>query len=375
MEGLVTTMITGRSQSRFLPSADFWRGKRVFLTGHTGFKGTWLTLWLSELGAQVFGYALAPDPGPNSFCALGVSELCDSVLADVRNRETLTDVMTRFAPEIVVHMAAQPLVRRSYRDPVETFDVNVIGTLNVLEVCRRLPSVRAVVVVTTDKCYENRSWLWPYREDEPLGGHDPYSASKACAEIVVQAYRRSYFSSTASPVGVASARAGNVFGGGDWSEDRLVPDAVRAFVAKSPLIVRNSAAVRPWQHVAAPLTGYLMLAQALYEGGAQFATAFNFGPGGEHMLSVQDVVERLVATWDDGAGWVDRSDPAAPHEASILMLDSTRARATLGWRPPNDISKSIRATVVWYKAYYQGSNVTAMRQLTLKQIRQSVEHD
>jgi CDP-glucose 4,6-dehydratase len=282
----------------------FWNGKRVFLTGHTGFKGGWLSLWLASMGAKVTGYALAPNTEPNFFkVALVEKDLEKSHIADIRNLVTLQDAMKEAQPEIVIHMAAQPLVRYSYVNPVETYATNVMGTIHVLEAIRSLECVRAVVVVTTDKCYENKEWAWGYRENEPMGGHDPYSNSKGCAELVTSAYRESYFSPKtyeSHRVSIASARAGNVIGGGDWSEDRLIPDAIKAFERGESLMIRNPLATRPWQHVLEPLSGYLVLAQALYKVGAKFDGGWNFGPRDEDARSVQEVINLLIQEWGSG---------------------------------------------------------------------------
>lgn len=352
---------------RFAPTEAFWRGKRVFLTGHTGFKGSWLTLWLSQLGAEVRGYALAPDTEPSMFAALALDGVCDSQIGDVRDERLLADTVSDFRPHVVIHMAAQPLVRRSYREPLDTFAINVQGTANVLEACRGVDQLRAVVVVTTDKCYENHEELRPYHEDEPLGGHDPYSASKACAELVTHAYRRSFFAAAGSPA-IASARAGNVFGGGDWSEDRLIPDMVRAYSAGRPVVVRNPAAVRPWQHVTAPLGGYLMLARALWEEGERFARPFNFGPAIDQAVPVRTVVQTMSRAWGKGAASEERQEANAPHEAGILMLDPRRACQMLGWMPHDDLHAGLTATAAWYRSFYSGALADSLRHLTRQQI-------
>lgn len=365
LEGVVNKV--AEPMSLFAPTKSFWRGKRIFLTGHTGFKGSWLTLWLAHLGAEVRGYALAPDTNPAMFEALEVDSFCDSRIGDIRDASSLATAIGEFRPQIAIHMAAQPLVRRSYREPLQTFETNVQGTANFLEACRGIDTLRAVVVVTTDKCYENHGELRPYREDDPLGGHDPYSASKACAELVVQAYRRSFFGGSKSAL-LASARAGNVIGGGDWSEDRLIPDAVRAFSTGQTVGVRNPDAVRPWQHVVAPSSGYLMLVRALFEQGKPFATAFNFGPRSDRALPVRAVVEQAAATWGDGAAWESHADTHAVNEAQLLMLDPSRARQMLGWRPADDMAAAITATVAWYKAFYSRADAKTMRQLTSQQI-------
>ena len=352
--------------SPFAVDADFWRGKRVFVTGHTGFKGSWLWLWLHELGAVSRGYALAPATVPSMFDAAQLAQLGDHQTGDVRDADALTRSLRDFAPQIVIHMAAQPLVRRSYREPVVTFATNVLGTVNLLEACRGLAGLRAVVVVTTDKTYENRESLQPYRETDPLGGHDPYSASKACAEIVTAAYRQSFLA--AAGVAVAGARAGNVFGGGDYSEDRLIPDAVRAYSAGQPLIIRNPSALRPWQHVVDPLAGYLMLARAAYEAGQDFARPFNFGPEAGQQLSVRGVIDCFTGVWGQDARWIHEPDPNAVHEAGLLLLDSSRARTALGWRSQPNLDAPLRLTAQWYRALNAGASSRELRRITLQQI-------
>jgi len=349
-----------------LPSSAFWHNKRVFLTGHTGFKGSWLTLWLNELGAKVRGYALAPETTPSMFTALGLSNLCEHIEGDIRNRAALTDSLRGFKPDIVIHMAAQALVRRGFRTPIETFETNAMGTANILEAARDLPGLKSIVIVTTDKCYENREWVYPYREVDPLGGHDPYSASKAAAELITSSYRRSFYHT--GEAAVASARAGNVIGGGDWSEDRLIVDAVKAYIARRPMIVRNIKAVRPWQHVLEPLSGYLTLAQALYERNREISPSFNFGPPAEQVLSVGDMIESVTNTWGDGAAWKHDPPPNAPHEAGLLMLDPSLAMRELNWRPRWRFAKTIEATVEWYKHYYAKPEEGRMLALTRAQI-------
>ena len=347
---------------------SFWRGKSVFLTGHTGFKGGWLSLWLASMGAKVTGYALSPNTNPSFFEVAQVkSVLQNSLVADIRDLATLQNAMTKFQSEIVIHMAAQPLVRYSYANPVETYATNVMGTVHVLESIRNLDSVRAAVIVTTDKCYENKEWEWGYRENEPMGGYDPYSNSKGCAELVTSAYRQSYFSPdqfSRHKVAIASARAGNVIGGGDWSNDRLIPDAVKAFVAQRPLLIRNPLATRPWQHVLEPLSGYLVLAQALYEGGAKFDGAWNFGPKDEDARSVQEVVNLLIKNWSTPASWKQDADEQ-PHEAHSLKLDCSKARQNLGWTPKWSLEKAIDQIAQWEKAYQSQEN---MQVVSLNQI-------
>ncbi|AKD25225.1 CDP-glucose 4,6-dehydratase [Polynucleobacter duraquae] len=346
----------------------FWNGKRVFLTGHTGFKGGWLSLWLASMGAKVTGYALAPNATPNFFeVAKIAADLEQSHLADIREFAKLKRAIADAQPEILIHMAAQPLVRYSYDNPIETYATNVMGTVNVLESIRTLDCLRAAVIVTTDKCYENKEWAWGYRENEPMGGHDPYSSSKGCAELVTSAYRQSYFPPekySKHKVAIASARAGNVIGGGDWSVDRLIPDAIKAFEAKENLMIRNPLATRPWQHVLEPLSGYLVLAQALYEEGARFDGGWNFGPLDENARSVQETINLLIKNWGSAVSWVQDQDEQ-PHEAHLLKLDCSKARQHLGWVPRLSLEQAIESITQWHHAYQQQSD---MRETSLRQI-------
>ena len=343
----------------------FWKDKKVFLTGHTGFKGSWLSLWLASMGAKVTGYALAPITTPNLFDVLAIDSLIEkSHIADIRDLVSLQNAMSEAKPDVVIHMAAQPLVRYSYTNPVETYATNVMGTVHVLESTRGIDSVRATVVVTTDKCYENKEWVWGYRENEPMGGYDPYSNSKGCAELVTSAYRQSYFSDSNSTNKVASARAGNVIGGGDWSEDRLIPDAIKAFEANKPLMIRNLLATRPWQHVLEPLSGYLILAQALYEQGLSFASAWNFGPRDEDNRSVQEVVDLLISGWGETARW-EKEGSEQPHETNLLKLDCSKAYTQLGWIPKWNLECAVQKIVEWQKAYQVKEN---MQEISLVQI-------
>jgi CDP-glucose 4,6-dehydratase len=345
----------------------FWSGKKVFVTGHTGFKGSWLCLWLQKLGAEVTGYALLPPTQPSLFEEADVARDMRSIIADIRDGERLTAEMRAAAPEIVIHMAAQALVRHSYIAPVETYATNVMGTVHLLEAVRNTPSVRAVVNVTSDKCYENREWDWGYRESDHLGGHDPYSNSKGCAELVTAAYRNSFFNPekySTHGIALASARAGNVIGGGDWAQDRLIPDIMRAITQGKPANIRNPHAIRPWQHVLEPLSGYLLLAQKLYQEGVAYAEGWNFGPSDEDAMPVQWIVERLTQTWGEGASWVlDGGDH--PHEAHYLKLDCSKARARLGWHPKWPLDETLGKIVDWQKNYRQGVD---MKAATLKQI-------
>ena len=347
---------------------SFWRGKRVFVTGHTGFKGSWLSLWLQQLGAQVTGYALQPPTHPSLFEVAQVAQGMISIIGDIRDGAMLTNAMRQAAPDIVIHMAAQPLVRRSYVDPVETYSTNVMGTVHLLEAVRQTPSVRAVVNVTTDKCYENKEWVWGYRENEPMGGYDPYSSSKGCAELVTAAYRNSFFNSATHnehKVALATARSGNVIGGGDWADDRLIPDILGAIANGQSVNIRNPHATRPWQHVLEPLGGYLTLAEKLHTQGPAFAEAFNFGPAEEDAKPVQWIVEQLTQGWGDGATW-QLDDAVHPHEAHYLKLDCSKARATLGWQPRWQLSQALQAIIVWHKAHQCNQN---MREFCFLQIK------
>jgi CDP-glucose 4,6-dehydratase len=345
----------------------FWQGKRVFLTGHTGFKGSWLTLWLRLLGAEVTGFALAPDTDPNMFSMARVSEGIKSIFGDIRDQQALHKTIEGSRPEIVIHMAAQPLVRYSYAHPVETYATNVMGTVHVLEAVRQVSSIKAALIVTTDKCYENREWVWGYRENEPMGGYDPYSSSKGCAELVTAAYRKSYFNPEIyikHGVALASARAGNVIGGGDWAAERLIPDIMRAITRNECVQIRNPQAVRPWQHVLEPLSGYIALAEKLFSEGARYGEGWNFGPDDSDLRPVQWIVERLTTQWGEGSGWTLDKNPQ-PHETTILKLDCSKVRNQLGWRPRWNLEQTIDKIVDWYKAEKHGID---MRAVTLAQI-------
>jgi CDP-glucose 4,6-dehydratase len=347
----------------------FWRGKRVLVTGHTGFKGSWLSLWLQSMGARVAGLALAPVTTPSLFELARVGGAMASTIGDIRDLAAVRRCVDGFAPEIVLHLAAQSVVRLSYDEPVGTYATNVMGTVHLLEAVRSCAATRAVVVVTSDKCYENREWEWGYRENEPMGGHDPYSSSKGCAELVTAAYRSSYFSPASQQrhrASIASVRAGNVIGGGDWTRDRLIPDIMRAIAEKRAVAIRNPGAVRPWQHVLEPLSGYLMVAQRLYEQGDAFAAPFNFGPAYDDCRPVRWIVEQLSRAWGAGAIWEMDSRPQ-PHEANFLKLDSSRAAARLGWQPRWDLARALRAIVDWHKAHLAGAD---MREVVLAQIHE-----
>jgi CDP-glucose 4,6-dehydratase len=340
----------------------FWRGKRVFLTGHTGFKGSWLSLWLQSLGAELIGFALAPPTQPSLFEVAHIADGMRSIIGDIRDLDTLKRAMQVAQPEIVVHMAAQALVRRSYQNPVETYSTNVMGTVNLLEAVRHTPGVKAVVVVTTDKCYENHEWVWGYRENEPMGGHDPYSNSKGCAELVASAYRRSFLQD--QNVAVATARAGNVIGGGDWANDRLIPDILRAFEQNQPVVIRNPHATRPWQHVLEPLSGYLTLAEHLYTQGQTFTEGWNFGPQDDDARPVEWIVEHMVNSWGNSASW-QRDGGTHPHEANYLKLDISKAKARLNWQPRWPLATALEKIAAWHQAYLASTN---MHEFTMQQI-------
>ena len=334
-------------------------GRRVFVTGHTGFKGSWLTFWLLSLGAHVTGYSLEPPTDPSLFEKLDLAGRIDHHIGDVRDLPHLQDVMAAARPEVVFHLAAQPLVRLSYAEPVETFEVNVMGSVNVLEAARHTPSVRAIVNVTSDKCYENREWEFAYRENDSLGGYDPYSASKGAAEIVTAAYRQSFFSDPAG-ASVATGRAGNVIGGGDWALDRIVPDCVRALSAAEPIVVRNPEAVRPWQHVLEPTSAYLWLASRLFADGHDVEGSWNFGPLSGGNLNVREVVERVIDEWGSGT-WVGPETGAPPvHEAHFLKLDCAKAADVLRWHPTWTAADALRETTSWYRRLHQGESAATL---------------
>ena len=345
----------------------FWKEKRVLVTGHTGFKGSWLSLWLQKLGADVLGYALSPPTQPSLFEVAHVADGMTSITGDVRDLEHLQAVIAEYRPEIIIHMAAQPLVRYSYENPIETYSTNVMGTVNVLEAVRQSESVRVAVCITSDKCYENKEWLWGYRENETVGGRDPYSSSKGCAELVISAYRNSYFPPKEyqhHKVAVASTRAGNVIGGGDWAKDRLIPDIMNAIMENRPVIIRSPNAIRPWQHVLEPLNGYLCLAEQLWVDGPKFAQAWNFGPNSEDAKTVSWIVEYLTSFWGEGARW-ELDSAQHPHEDNYLKLDCSKARSLLGWAPKLRLSTALEWIAEWYRGYQQNKD---MRSLTEEQI-------
>lgn len=352
-QGPVEGMEIGAEDRMSCAFNKFYSGRKIFITGHTGFKGSWLCLWLNILGAEVTGYALDPPTVPSLFELCHIDRFVKSIIADVRDREALQEAMSAARPEIVIHMAAQPIVRGSYRNPVETYAINVMGTVHLLDAVRNCSSVKVVINVTTDKCYENREWVWGYRENEPLGGYDPYSNSKACSELVTSAYRNSFFNPKdyhRHGVGLASARAGNVIGGGDWAQDRIIPDCIRSLLKGEKIVIRNPQAVRPWQHVLEPLSGYLELARRLYEDGRRFAEAWNFGPSDEDVKPVEWLVQKICAKLGGDAGYkIDRGEH--PHEANYLRLDCSKAASLLNWRPKWNLERAIDSIIEWIEVY------------------------
>lgn len=348
-----------------------YKNKTVLITGHTGFKGSWLAIWLKELGADVVGYALAPPSEPNNFEATKLQEKITHIHGDIRDLDWLMETFKKYRPEFVFHLAAQPLVHLSYEEPKLTFDTNVGGTVNVFEAVRKIPGVKVLVNITSDKCYENKEWVWGYRENDPMGGDDPYSASKGCAELVFSAYLKSFFSQN-SQIGAASVRAGNVIGGGDWGADRLVPDCIRALSGHQPIGIRNPRAIRPWQHVLEPLSGYLRLGAALWQEPQQYSGPWNFGPDDSSHLSVVAITDHLIKYWGSGA-WKNLSDPNALHEANLLKLNCDKAHAGLNWHSVFTIDKCLQMTADWYKKFYTGSRKEAMYPFCVAQIRKYEE--
>lgn len=343
-------------------NTTFWNGKRVLLTGHTGFKGSWLSLWLQSVGVDLLGFALQPPTNPSLFEIAHVAEGMKSVIGDICDRDHLQKVIADFKPEIVIHMAAQSVVRSSYTDPVSTYSTNVMGTVNLLEAIRQVGSIRVVVNVTTDKCYENREWVWGYRENDPLGGYDPYSSSKACSELVTSSYRNSFFHPSEYAihgVAIATARAGNVIGGGDWTPDGLVADITKSILNKQPVLIRNPYATRPWQHVLDALNGYLTLVERLYENGSAFADAWNFGPYESSIKPVGWLVEQLISLWGEGASW-EQDKAHQPHEANSLSLDCSKARLKLGWEPSLSLEDALKQIILWNKSYQAGQDMQAV---------------
>ncbi|MXU65221.1 CDP-glucose 4,6-dehydratase [Oceanomicrobium pacificus] len=360
------------------PFDGAFAGRHVLLTGQTGFKGGWLAAWLVRLGAQVTAVALPPEDGPGYYRDTGIEARIDSRFADINDRAALAATLDGVEADLVIHMAAQALVRDSYADPVGTFMTNVMGTAHVLEEARRMPTLRGVVVVSSDKCYENREWVWGYRENDPMGGADPYSASKGCTELLAASWRRSFFSDSDGPR-LASARAGNVFGGGDWARDRLIPDIVRAAAAGTPVALRNPESKRPWQHVLEPLSGYLQLSAALLAGGERAdaaATGWNFGPGPDAVVPVSKLTEAMCAAWGAGAPQIRFADETdAPHEAKILQLDSTKAITELGWRPRLTLREAAAMTAEWYAAHAGGQDMAALSDRQIAAFEERMTHD
>jgi CDP-glucose 4,6-dehydratase len=353
---------------------DVYKGKRILITGHTGFKGSWLSLWLKELGADVVGYALEPPTKPNLFEALNLDEKITHTIGDVRDEEHLLSVFEKYQPEFVFHLAAQPLVRFSYKEPKLTYETNVMGTVNVLEAVRKTNSVRVCIIVTSDKCYENKEWVYGYRETDPMGGYDPYSSSKGCAELVTSAYRRSFFTpkdyGKNHNVALTSVRAGNVIGGGDWGEDRLIPDCVRALSQKKEIFVRNPSATRPWQYILEPLTGYLLIGGSMDEDGVGYSSAWNFGPNDESIITVEELVKLVIKHWGSGSHIIDTLNH--PHEAGLLKLDASKARALLGWKPIYDVYEAVEKTINWYKNFYNGMRKEELYEFTVGEIGEYV---
>ncbi|MCE3203599.1 CDP-glucose 4,6-dehydratase [Paenibacillus sonchi] len=351
----------------------FWNGKKVFLTGHTGFKGSWLCLWLSSMGAEITGYSLEPSTSPSLFDLCNIKDLLkNNVIADIRDSAKLNLAMQQARPEIVIHMAAQPLVRESYKNPVETYEVNVMGTINLLEAVRNCQSVVSVVNVTTDKCYENKEWHWGYRENEPLGGYDPYSSSKACSELVTSAYRNSFLNNQIGgrQIAVASARAGNVIGGGDWAADRLVPDSIRSILNDQKIIIRNPHSIRPWQHVLEPLSGYLLLAENLYKQGEKYASAWNFGPSDDDAKPVEWIVQEICRKWNGASYEIDTK--SHPHEAQYLKLDCSKAKAELKWHPRWNLEQAIDKIIEFTVAYKEGESLIDICGRQIEEYEQSI---
>ncbi len=346
-----------------------YKRRKIFITGHTGFKGGWLALWLKVLGAEVLGYSLEPPTVPSFFEAVDLESLVDHhIIGDVRDGEKLASVMREFKPEFVFHLAAQPLVRLSYDEPKMTFDTNVGGTVNILEAVRLTPSVKVLVNITSDKCYENKEWVYGYREIDPMGGYDPYSSSKGCSELVTAAYRNSFFRQNG--VALSSVRAGNVIGGGDWGEDRLIPDCVKALSQDKMIVIRNPEAMRPWQYVLEPLAGYLLLGALMYEDGLKYSGPWNFGPDDESALTVEELARLVIKHWGSGNYTTDTSDQ--PHEARLLKLDVSKARALLGWRPIYTVYEAVEKTINWYKNFYNGMRKEKLHEFTIKEIQEYV---
>ena len=349
---------------------NIYKNKKVLVTGHTGFKGSWLSLWLTELGANVIGYSLEPPTELNLFDALSLDKKLIHIIGDVRDEKKLSSVFKKYNPEIVFHLAAQPLVRLSYTEPKLTYETNIMGTINVLETVRKTNNIKVCIIITTDKCYENKEWIYGYREIDPMGGYDPYSSSKACAELVISAYRNSFFNpkdyGKIHNIALSSVRAGNVIGGGDWGEDRLIPDCVKTLCQNKTINIRNPQATRPWQYVLEPLSGYLLLGSKMYKDGKRYSSAWNFGPNDENIITVDELVKLVINNWGSGTYKVDNYNH--PHEASLLKLDISKARAFLGWNPVYNICKTIERTISWYKKFYNGIEKEKLYEITVNEI-------
>mgnify|MGYP001112907835 CR=1 FL=1 len=349
---------------------DVYKNKKVLVTGHTGFKGSWLSLWLLKLGANVIGYSLEPPTQPNLFDSIKLKNKITHILGDLRDENHLFNVFEKYKPEFVFHLAAQPLVRLSYTEPKLTYETNIIGTINVLEAVRKTDSVRVCVVITTDKCYENKEWVYGYRETDPMGGYDPYSSSKACAELIVSAYRNSFFNpkdyDKIHNIALSSVRAGNVIGGGDWGEDRLIPDCVKTLSKNKIINIRNPQATRPWQYVLEPLSGYLLLGSKMYKDGKRYSSAWNFGPNDNDIITVEEIVKSVIKKWGNGDYKVNMS--SQPHEASLLKLDTSKARTFLGWKPVYNVCEAIKRTINWYKYFYKSVGKEKLYKITVNDI-------
>ena len=355
---------------------EIYVDRKVLITGHTGFKGSWLSLWLTELGANVIGYSLKPPTEPNLFESVNLKDKITHIIGDVRDEKHLTAIFEKYQPEFVFHLAAQPLVKTSYKEPKLTYETNVMGTVNVLEAVRKTSSVRDCIIVTSDKCYENREWVYGYRETDPMGGYDPYSSSKGCAELVTSAYRRSFFNpkdyGKTHNVALSSVRAGNVIGGGDWGEDRIIPDCVRALSQKKAIVIRNPHATRPWQYILEPLTGYLLLGALMYEEEAKYSGPWNFGPNDESILTVEELVKLVIKHWGSGNYTIDTS--SHPHEAGLLKLDASKAHALLGWKPIYDVYEALEKTINWYKNFYNDVSKEELYEYTVNEIWEYTNH-
>ena len=350
-----------------MTQGNFWNGKKVFVTGHTGFKGGWLSTWLLGLGAEVVGYSLNPNTEPSFFDLCNLAQHMESIISDVRDKENLQSIIENKKPEIIFHLAAQPLVRQSYKDPLDTFSTNIMGTVNLFEAVRMTPSVQVIINITSDKCYRNTEPEKGYIEDDPMGGNDPYSASKGCSELITEAYKRSFFNSSERVVGIGTVRAGNVIGGGDWSQDRIIPDAIKSILGRHPLIIRNPQAVRPWQHVMEPIAGYLKLASYLYTDKEKWGGGWNFGPANNQDIGVEKLADMIFKIWGDGK-WTTTGTLNAPKETGILRLDSLKARQLLGWFTHLSIEEAVELTVEWYRTSLSNLNAKDTYNLTLEQI-------